>query len=114
MLNSIYEERQRQQNHYHVSLTINRGEYTSIYGNDFSVNNAQSIINQYLQYKGDDGDVMNVQLFDYPDSDIINIEADLNYLGNEYKSEITRNNNLQSNASMDNAYQSYSIGDFYK
>ena len=85
MLNNIYEERQRQEDHYHLSLSIPRNEYISIYGEKVTQQDAQDVVEQYLIRKEDDGDPYNVNVFDYPEGNIVNIEVDLNYLGNEQK-----------------------------
>ncbi|TCT16842.1 hypothetical protein EDC18_101138 [Natranaerovirga pectinivora] len=84
MLNSIYEERQRQDDKYHISLSLSREEYSAIYGQDISKSKAQEIVEEYLQWKEDDGRPDNITIFDYPESDIINIELDLHYLGNDH------------------------------
>ncbi|MFW6015452.1 MAG: hypothetical protein ACOCRK_03380 [bacterium] len=85
MLNNIYEERQRKEDgSYHMSLSIPRDDYLVVYGSQINDSNANDIVTQYLQYKEDDGRANNVMIFDYTDSDIINIEADINYTGNDH------------------------------
>jgi phosphomevalonate kinase len=86
MLNSIYEERLRLNDGYHISLTIPRDEYILVYGNVTKKSNAEELVNKYLESRDDDGDPDNINIYDYPDSNIINIEVDLNYIGNEHKS----------------------------
>jgi hypothetical protein len=92
MFNSIFEERQRQEDNYHISLTMPRDQYISIYGKDVNNRNAEDIVNQYLQYKEDDGRPEGVVIYDYPGTGIVNIEADLQYVGNDHTDYI---NDLQ-------------------
>lgn len=85
MLNSIYEERLRTDDGYHISLSIPRDEYIMVYGNGLKKENAEELVSKYLESKDDDGDPRNINVFDYPESNIVNIEADLNYIGNDHK-----------------------------
>lgn len=84
MLNSIYETRTRLKEGYHISLTIPKEEYTVIYGNKISEKNASDIINNYLQHRDDDGQAYDIKIYDHEASNIIEIEARLNYLNNEH------------------------------
>lgn len=83
MYNSIYEQRKRMGNDYHISLTLPREAYRSLFG-EANKEQAEVLVKEYLVYKEDDGRPKNVQVFDYPDSNLINIESDLSYLGNEH------------------------------
>ncbi|TCK97852.1 hypothetical protein EDC19_0254 [Natranaerovirga hydrolytica] len=84
MLNSIYEQRKRIEDKYYMSLTMPRSEYLLIYGDNINEKNASEIVGQYLDYKEDDGRANNIKIYDYKDSNIINIEADISYLGNDH------------------------------
>jgi len=85
MINSIYEQRKRLNNGYHISLSIPKGEYTSIYGNDINEANAKDIVYNYLQHRDDDGEPEFIKIYDHNDSNLIEIEVKLNYLGNDHK-----------------------------
>ena len=85
MLNSIYELRTRLDEGYHISLSIPSEEYESVYGKTINENNAKEIIHNYLQRRDDDGDPYNVKIYNHDDSNLIEIEANLSYLGNEHK-----------------------------
>ncbi|WP_304942946.1 hypothetical protein [Vallitalea guaymasensis] len=84
MLNSIYETRTRLDEGYHISLTIPKEEYTVIYGNDINEQHATEIINDYLQHRDDDGEAHDIKIYDHEVSNMIEIEAKLNYIGNEH------------------------------
>lgn len=84
MLNSIYEERTRLNDGYHISLTIPKDEYVMIYGNNVSESNAQEILNNYMQHRDDDGEAYNIKIYDHDISNMIEIEANLNYIGNKH------------------------------
>lgn len=85
MINSIYEQRKRLNDGYHISLSIPKNEYTSIYGNDINEKYAKDIVHNYLQHRDDDGDPEDIRIYDHSDSNLIEIEARLNYLGNDHK-----------------------------
>lgn len=84
MLNSIYETRTRLDDGYHISLTIPKEEYTIIYGNDINEKNASDIVNDYLQHRDDDGQAHTIRIYDHDYSNMIEIEAQLNYIGNKH------------------------------
>ncbi len=84
MLNSIYEQRTRLDNYYHISLIIPREEYIIVYGDNINTKNALDIVKQYLQYKEDDGQPYDVKMYNHKISNMIEIEAKLNYIGNEH------------------------------
>ncbi len=84
MLNSIYEERKRIKDGFHVSLLIPRNEYTLVYGETMSKENAGEIVEEYLQKRDDDGKPCNIELHDYKDSCMVEIELNLHYLSHEH------------------------------
>lgn len=84
MLNSIYEERTRLDNCYHISLTIPRDEYYTVYGDNVNEANANEIVHNYLQYRDDDGEAYDIKIYDHDISNIVEIEARLNYIGNNH------------------------------
>jgi hypothetical protein len=94
MLNSIYETRTRLDEGYHISLTIPKDEYKIIYGNIFSEENATDIINNYLQHKDDDGEPHNIKIYNHESSNVIEIEAQLNYIGNRHTDYTKSNHTL--------------------
>lgn len=85
MINSIHEQRKRLENGFHITLSIPKNEYTEIYGNQVNENNAKEIVHNYMQYKDDDGDLKSLRIYDHDDSNLIEIEAILNYIGNAHK-----------------------------
>lgn len=85
MINSIYEQRKRLAEGYHISLSIPKNEYTTIYGSEINENCAQDIVHNYLQHRDDDGEPKDVRIYDHDDSNLIEIEAILSYLGNDHK-----------------------------
>lgn len=85
MINSIYEQRKRLKDGYHISLSIPKNEYMNIYGNEINDSVAQDIVHNYLQHRDDDGDPDDIKIYDHCDSNMIEIEARLNYLGNDHK-----------------------------
>jgi hypothetical protein len=84
MLNSIYEQRTRLDKGYHISLTIPKEEYSNVYGDDINDTNANEIVHNYLQYRGDDGEAYDIKIYDHDISNIVEIEARLNYIGNKH------------------------------
>ncbi|PKM49379.1 MAG: hypothetical protein CVV02_16450 [Firmicutes bacterium HGW-Firmicutes-7] len=85
MINDIYEQRKRLEEGYHISLSIPKKEYTSIYGNEINEINAKDVVNNYLQHKDDDGEPHDIKIYDHSDGNLIEIEAILNYIGNDHK-----------------------------
>lgn len=65
-----------------MSLEMNEKDFFTIY-NDLSQEVASDIIGQYLIYRGDDGRAKNVQISHDPNLQIVNISANLQYLGND-------------------------------
>ncbi|GMQ57167.1 hypothetical protein AN1V17_15620 [Vallitalea sediminicola] len=97
MLNSIYETRTRLDEGYHISLTIPKEEYTIIYGNDINEKNATDIVTEHLQHRDDDGEAHDIKIYDHEASNIIEIEAQLNYIGNEHTDYTKSQGELFSN-----------------
>lgn len=84
MLNSIYEQRKRLKDGYHISLLIPRTDYVAIYGSTFDKQSATEIVNSYLQHKDDDGRPKVINVYNHNDSNMVEIEAILNYIENEH------------------------------
>lgn len=95
MINDIYEERKRVDEGYNISLSIPKESYKSIYGDEINDQNAKDILENYLQHKDDDGDVHSVKIYDRDESDIIEIQASLQYLGNDHKDYHSRPSHLK-------------------
>lgn len=89
MLNSIFETRTRLKDGYHISLSLPRDEYQLIYGNHVNNAAAKDILNEYLEYRDDDGQPDYIQAYDHDISNIVEIEAHLNYEGNDHRDYTT-------------------------
>jgi len=84
MQNSIVETRTRDESgQYHIVLTVNEKDYEAVYN---TVNNdiAREIITMYLENHGDDGRPDNIQIRHNKNMHMVEVMADLNYLGNEH------------------------------
>lgn len=84
MLNSIYEQRKRLENGYHITLTIPKEDYVISYGHDYNEKNAVEIVNEYLISRQDDGRPHDIRIYDHDISNMIEIQAQLSYVGNEH------------------------------
>ncbi|PKM93704.1 MAG: hypothetical protein CVU84_14065 [Firmicutes bacterium HGW-Firmicutes-1] len=85
MINDIYEQRKRLEEGYHITLSIPKKEYVAIYGNEINAVNAQEVVHNYLQHKDDDGEPREIKIYDHNEGSLIEIEAILDYVGNEHK-----------------------------
>lgn len=85
MINDIYEQRKRTEEGFHITLSISKEAYTGIYGDKITNKIAEEIVNNYLQHKDDDGEPEKVKIYEHDEGNMIEIEAILNYRGNEHK-----------------------------
>lgn len=83
MINSILEQRTRLDEGYKLRLVIPKSEYTLVYGEDINIENAKEIVHNYLQYRDDDGEPLNVKIS--TNDDTVEIDLDLNYIGYGHK-----------------------------
>ena len=84
MLNSISERRIKLKDKYKLYLEVPEQEYMMVYNDEVSVKNARDILTQFLKYHQDDGRIENAQIKHDKNNHSINIEADLNYIGNDH------------------------------
>ena len=85
MYNSIYEQRRRIEEDFHIELVIPQEEYEVIYGKTLDESTAKNLVDRYLQYRDDDGDPKNISFYKDEANRRVEIEADLTYLGNKHK-----------------------------
>lgn len=83
MLNSIHESRLRDGNDFRVKMQIPEKEFFDVY-EGVSMEAAEEIIGNHLQYHGDDGMPENVRIKHNKNNHVVNIELDIKYLGNDY------------------------------
>ncbi|MCT4565793.1 MAG: hypothetical protein N4A68_15965 [Maledivibacter sp.] len=86
MINSISERRVKLKDKYKLYLEVPEREYLVAYNDDISVENARDILTQFLKYHQDDGRIENTKIKHDKNNHSINIEADLNYIGNDHTS----------------------------
>jgi len=86
MLDSIRETRMVEGGMYKLVLEIPEDSYWNFYG-DIEEEYAEDILNQYLQFRQDDGKPQEVAIEHDAYNHIINIKANLHYLGNEYTAQ---------------------------
>ncbi|MBZ4663152.1 MAG: hypothetical protein JG776_854 [Caloramator sp.] len=84
MFNESRETRTVKDGVYHLSLQIPEKEYFLVYDN-VSENIASEILNHYLKIHQDDGEPQNININYNRNAHMINIEADLRYIGNAKK-----------------------------
>ena len=82
MLNYIRETRGVKGGLYNISLEIPQSIFIKFH-EEVRTDLAEDILNQYLQYRQDDARVSDVQIRQDEQTDTINIEAYLHYIGNE-------------------------------
>ena len=85
MYNSIFEQRRRIEEGFHMELVIPQEDYEVIYGKTLDESTVKNLVDRYLQYRDDDGDPKNISFHKDEVSKLIEIEADLTYLGNKHK-----------------------------
>lgn len=86
LINSISERRIKLKDKYKLYLEVPEKEYLMTYNDDISVKNARDILTQFLKYHQDDGRIECVEIKHDKNNHSINIEADLNYIGNDHTS----------------------------
>lgn len=85
MLNSMREERiVREPGVYEFKLEMNADDYKRFYG-PISADIAEDIVDQYLEYIGDDGEPRNFQIKENKANNLVEIRSTLFYIGNEAK-----------------------------
>lgn len=82
MFNESRESRIKKENGYHLTLQIPENEYFFVY-DSVSQQNATEIINHYLKIRQDDGQPRNIDIKHNKNAHVVNVEADLNYIGND-------------------------------
>lgn len=84
LINSISERRIKLKDKYKLYLEVPEKEYLMTYNNEISENNARDILTQFLKYHHDDGRIEYVEIKHDKNNHSINIEANLNYIGNDH------------------------------
>lgn len=96
MLNSITERRVKSSDKYELYIEVPEKEYLVAYDGDISVENANDILWQYMNYHQDDGRIKNVEIKHDKSNHSINIKADLIYQGNDHTTARYTPNYLRS------------------
>ena len=86
MLSSIRENRIRRNELYEITLQISEEEYFNVY-DDISIIAAKEILDNHLTYHQDDGRPKNIDIKHNKNGHIVNITADLHYLGNNHSEQ---------------------------
>lgn len=80
---NIIEKRSVDKGVHRMVLEISLDEYSKDY-NEINRDHALSIVERYLENRGDDGRPSNIEIDRNNKEDIIRISADINYLNNEH------------------------------
>jgi hypothetical protein len=99
MISSIRENRIRRDELYEITLQMPENEYFDAY-EGISVPAAEEILQNYLRYHQDDGRPENIHIKHNKNGHVINVTAELHYLGNDHSKQesipdilnVTRNN----------------------
>ncbi|TDT51117.1 hypothetical protein [Fonticella tunisiensis] len=83
MLNSIRDKRIQRDGLYELTLQIPEDEYFSVY-DTVTIESAQDILQQFLDYHQDDGRPDEVDINYNKNGHVVNITANLHYIGNEH------------------------------
>jgi len=97
MFNSIVDRRWKEQNNYKLILTVSRQEYSTINEGTISDANANNFVFNYLNHIGDDGIPYDVHVQNTKDSDLIEIEASVNYMGNMHSGYSSSDTSIYGN-----------------
>lgn len=82
MFNSIVDRRWKEESNYKLILTVPRQEYATINEGTINDENANNFVFNYLNHIGDDGIPYDVHVQNTKNSDLLEIEASVNYMGN--------------------------------
>jgi hypothetical protein len=83
MLSSIRENRIRRDELYEITLQIPENEYFDAY-EGISASAAEDILQNHLRYHQDDGKPEKVNIKHNKNGHVVNITAELHYLGNDH------------------------------
>ncbi|HHY42707.1 MAG TPA: hypothetical protein GX514_07665 [Thermoanaerobacterales bacterium] len=82
MFDFIRETRAKKDGLYNITLEIPYETYKTFY-NDLSIEKARDILTEYLKYRQDDARISDVKIDHNKNTGIVNIYANLHYLGND-------------------------------
>lgn len=89
MMRSIKDNRIERNGMYEVMLQMSEDEYFNVY-DDITSQAASEIMDNYLHYHGDDARPSNIHIDHNKNGHVVNITANLNYLGNDHTEGTTQ------------------------